>query len=542
MRTGSAFRVLATTLVVACFAAGVSGRAAVPSMSRDGHHAGGERESSMRSQGQRRLALVVGNDRYSGAMALQNARRDAKAIATELGAIGFTTTLVEDATRARLIRAIETLAAGVGPGDIVLFYYAGHGAQVRGINYLLPVDYAGRSEEGVELEGISATQVQTWLQRAQVSILVLDACRNNPYSGTRSAAGGLAPMEARGSLVAFATGAGQTASDNPGGAQGTFTGALLETLKVPGLPVRDIFFRVRQRVFEISRGQQFPAVYDGLIGDVILRPAATAESGASSAAPPLRPGPPAPSMAPGLTANSAGVPTWLVGDFRGTNLVTKANVELTVHADGTITGTVGVGGPRVTPVRYEWVGATGQIRDPSGAYVFDLERRDDGFRTSQVGSPSNTVDYQRVYLPPGSVAAAGARGYRPDATRVATPDELAALFAVIIDWKAAWETADDAAGRAYFPSWSAAALRAERAKAGAEKVSATVTCNSATVRRDQARVQCRASITTDFARQLLPTQGSRANIGQRPSSRTQAVAWVFTLFWNGSTWLIESHR
>jgi hypothetical protein len=511
----------------------------------------GARPNVAASGAGRRLALVVGNDRYSGPLALQNARRDAGAIAAELRAIGFQTTLVEDATRARLTGAIEALTSAITPRDIVLFYYAGHGAQIRGENYLIPIDYAGNSEERLALEGVSATQIQGWLARAQVSILVLDACRNNPYTGQRAAGGGLAPMEARGSLVAFATGAGQTAGDNPSGGQGTFTGALLETLQVPGLPIRDVFFRVRQRVYELTQGRQFPAIYDGLLGDVVLRPAASASGNAPAVAPP----PPGPAVErpsrppianrttppPGPVPSSA-VPSWLLGDFRGVNPITKVNTELTVHEDGSITGVAGGSSSRQTNVQYQWIPATQQIRDATGAYVFDVERSDDGFRTRQVGAPSNAVDYRRVYLPPIPPSLrADQRGLNlADRQRAATPDELAAMLAVVNEWAAAWATLDGPAGLALYPTWDVAAVRADRAKNGIETVVPTVTCTSATVRRDQARVPCRVSMQIEYKRQWLASRGSSLSIGQRPTSRTQVTSWIVMLFWNGSTWLIES--
>ncbi|HEY7473453.1 MAG TPA: caspase family protein [Vicinamibacterales bacterium] len=496
---------------------------------------------------ERRIALVIGNDRYAGPMALQNARRDAGAVAKELRDIGFQTTLLEDAPRSRFINALETLANTLTRNDVVLFYYAGHGAQIGGENYLVPVDYAGNSEQRLSLEGVSASQIQTWLARARVSILVLDACRNNPYTGQRSTSGGLAPMEARGSLVAFAAGAGQTASDNPGGAQGTFTGALLDVLRVPGLPVREVFFRVRQRVYEASNGRQFPAVYDSLLGDVVLRPdpAAPGTVPAPSAPGPSRPAPnrtgaPPPATPPSGPGGGAGpVPAWLVGDFRGVNTVSKASMELTVQSDGTITGFVNPGTGRATPVRYEWVAATQRIRDSTGAYVFAVERTDNGFRTRQVGSPSNSVDYQRVYLPPSS-GTPDARGLNRDTPRQVTPDERAAMLAVINEWKAAWERVDEAAGRNFYPSWNAAAVRQERASKGIDTVVVTLTCNNATVRRDQARVICAASMQVEYKRQLITTRGSQTSIGQKPPARAMRATWTFALFWNGSTWLIES--
>jgi hypothetical protein len=231
-------------------------------------------------------------------------------------------------------------------------------------------------------------------------------------------------------------------------------------------------------------------------------------------------------------------PDWLVGDFRGVNQVTGINTELTIRADGTITGLSGAATARATPISYQWVPATGQMRDPSGAYLYDVERTDLGFRTTQVGTTTNVVEYRRVYLPPGT---------RPDArgvvgeTRPALPDERAALLTVINEWKSAWERLDGSAGRIHYPTWDHAAVRAEREKNGIDAVAATIACQTATIRRDQARLTCRVSMRIDYKRQLLSTtRGGRMAVGQKPPSRTQNAAWRLVLFWNGSTWLIES--
>ncbi len=231
---------------------------------------------------ERRVALVVGNDSYAGA-ALSNGRNDAKSVAAALREVGFQVTLLEDATQATLNRAVADLGDSVGPSDVAFFYFAGHGVQIGGENYLIPVDYRGASPTAARLTTLAASDVQEALGKARVSILVLDACRNNPYSGQRAGGGGLAAMEARGSLVAFATGAGQTAADNAGQSNGLFTLELLRTLREPNLSARDVFYRTRQRVFDASKGRQFPAVYDGLLGEFVFRPGTTTAPVVSSA-------------------------------------------------------------------------------------------------------------------------------------------------------------------------------------------------------------------------------------------------------------------
>ncbi len=231
----------------------------------------GERTLSRPTQGsERRLALVVGNDSYRDAP-LRNAKNDARAIARALEEVGFTVTLLEDATRRSLATAVATFGNGLRPDDVALFYFAGHGVQVESENYLVPTDFQGGSANEIRLDGLRAAEVQQMLRPARVSLIILDACRNNPFSGARGGAGGLAAMEARGSLVAFATGAGQTAADNAGAGNGLFTQELLRVLREPNLSVRDAFYRVRQRVFDASKGSQFPAVYDGLLGDLVFR-------------------------------------------------------------------------------------------------------------------------------------------------------------------------------------------------------------------------------------------------------------------------------
>ncbi len=225
----------------------------------------------------RRIALVVGNDAYRQAP-LRNAVNDARAMSGILEDLGFDVERVENGTHQELSAAVTQVAERLRPADVVLFYFAGHGVQVEGENYLVPVDFQGNSESATRLGSLRVSDVQRELADAQVAMLVLDACRNNPFAGMRAVGGGLALMEARGTLIAFATGAGQTASDNPGGGQGLFTRELLAALQEPGLTVTEVFRRVRRGVYTASNGEQFPAVYDGLLGDVVLRPAAPAAS------------------------------------------------------------------------------------------------------------------------------------------------------------------------------------------------------------------------------------------------------------------------
>jgi formylglycine-generating enzyme required for sulfatase activity len=230
------------------------------------------RDLQLAPQASRRLALVIGNDTYAGSP-LINARNDARSMAQALRQLSFDVTVVEDGTRLSIGSAMLAFGRRLTDSDLGLVFYAGHGVQVEGVNYLIPVDFTGRSEDEVRLNGISSDEVTRTLQRARVGVLVLDACRDNPFSGQRSVGRGLAQLEARGLLVAFATGAGQTASDGAG-ANGVFTSELVQLLGTPGRGLRDTFFDVQRRVQVRTKGHQFPAVYSQLIDDVVLTPRA----------------------------------------------------------------------------------------------------------------------------------------------------------------------------------------------------------------------------------------------------------------------------
>ena len=232
----------------------------------------------------RRLALVVGNDAYVGQPVLQNAVNDARAVASALEDVGFAVTTVEDATRASLVEALDTFAGSLRSTDVALFYFAGHGVQVDQANYLIPTDYTGTSATSLRLNALSAAFVEEELRRARVAMLVFDACRNNPYRGFRTSGGGLAPMEPRGTLIAYAAGSGQVAADAaPGAANGLFTAKFVEALQAPGLGASELFRRVRREVYAASMEQQFPAVYDGLLADFVFRPAGVSAAAAQAA-------------------------------------------------------------------------------------------------------------------------------------------------------------------------------------------------------------------------------------------------------------------
>jgi len=254
-----------------------------------------------------RLALVIGNDSYESLPVLQKARNDAVAVAQTLEGMGFAVTLLTDAGRRDMTRGISNVAGQISPGDEVLFYFAGHGVEVAGRNYLLPAD-APAAKPGDEAfltaESVAADDVlYTFKERgAAVTVLILDACRDNPFprEGTRSAgsARGLAPIAApEGSFILFSAGAGQSALDSLGQGDGdpnsVFTRTLLPLLARDDLTLPEVARltrgEVEARAATVNHKQR-PAYYDELTGDYVLAPAslsrgAVALDGAEAAAP-----------------------------------------------------------------------------------------------------------------------------------------------------------------------------------------------------------------------------------------------------------------
>jgi len=237
---------------------------------------------------QPRLALVIGNTHYGGTHELKNPENDARAVATALKGLGFTATVLLDGGRGRMREEVHAFCDRIraaGPQAVALLYYSGHGMQVAGENYLIPVGFEipVRADDMGD-NALSAQKILDEVQgaNAQVSIAVLDACRDNPYATQRAFAGsrGLAKLEAEGLYIAFATASGKTAEDNPNGSNGMYTTELLHFLKTPGLSVDQVFKKTRAAVFAKTNHAQFPYVYDGLLNSetFILSEAPSAEA------------------------------------------------------------------------------------------------------------------------------------------------------------------------------------------------------------------------------------------------------------------------
>ena len=213
---------------------------------------------AMRSE--KRVALVIGNGAYRSAP-LRNPVNDARAMTKALRETGFEVLLVENQDFKGLKTAIIEFGDRLAAGGVGLFYYAGHGIQVRGKNYLIPTDAQIRSERFVEVEALDVTSVLTQMEEAKtrLNLVILDACRDNPFqSAWRSTARGLTPVDApAGTLLAYATAPGKLAADGEG-LNSLYTGELLKAMQVPGLKIEEVFKQVSQAVQQQTRGQQIP--------------------------------------------------------------------------------------------------------------------------------------------------------------------------------------------------------------------------------------------------------------------------------------------
>ncbi len=237
----------------------------------------------------KKVALVIGNGAYAEAP-LKNPANDARAVAATLRTQGFEVLLKENATKAQMNEIVADFGEKLAEGDTALFFFAGHGMQVQGRNYLLPTDARITSEQRVRLETLDVEAVldQMAAARARVSMVILDACRNNPFERRfRSVGGGLAQINApEGTLIAYATAPGKVAADGDG-ANGLYTQEFLKAMAQPGLKVEEVFKQVRVGVTRASNGAQVPWEASSLTGDFYFRagdaPVATA---AGTAAPP----------------------------------------------------------------------------------------------------------------------------------------------------------------------------------------------------------------------------------------------------------------
>jgi hypothetical protein len=251
--------------------------------------------SANAAQADKRVAFVVGNGAYKNVAALPNPAVDAKSMAKLLRNVGFDVVEGANLTRDKMTEKLLDFGKKAEGADVALFFYAGHGIAVNGTNYLLPVDADLKSEMDVKLGAainVDLTLEQT-MGDAKVKLVFLDACRDNPFAAkirsakaTRSVAvaSGLAEMKSgEGTLIAFATGPGQTALDGEVGTNSPFTRALMANIAAPGVEIQQAMTKVRAQVNEETGKNQLPWGHTNLIGTVYLNPAPVAPGSAVEA-------------------------------------------------------------------------------------------------------------------------------------------------------------------------------------------------------------------------------------------------------------------
>jgi uncharacterized caspase-like protein len=222
---------------------------------------------------EKKTALVIGNGEYKNGP-LKNAVNDALDMAATLSEKGFTVILKQNASRSDMRDAIREFSNEISQGGVGLFYYSGHGLQVDGVNYLVPIDANIEMKAEVAEECISASTVLRVMEYSnnRINVIILDACRNSPFrSFSRSDEKGITRMDPpkgakQGSIIAFATAPGDVASDGEG-RNGFYTAKLLKYINTPGLTLEEVFKKVRIEVSSESNGRQIPWENNSLTGD-----------------------------------------------------------------------------------------------------------------------------------------------------------------------------------------------------------------------------------------------------------------------------------
>jgi peptidoglycan hydrolase-like protein with peptidoglycan-binding domain len=231
------------------------------------------------ARAQKRVALVIGNGAYQNVAELPNPSKDAAAIADMFSKAGFDwVKMKQDLGNLEFKRALREFMDAAQDADIAVVYYAGHGIQLRDMNYMIPVDARLATEVDAEDEAVSLDRIVMAIEPAQrLRLVILDACRDNPFAKTmkrrvamRAVSRGLAKMEPTlgDTLIAYAAKAGSTAEDGDG-ANSPFAAALIKNLTVPGLDIRLAFGRVRDEVLKRTANKQEPFVYGSLGGEGI---------------------------------------------------------------------------------------------------------------------------------------------------------------------------------------------------------------------------------------------------------------------------------
>ena len=220
---------------------------------------------------EKRFALVIGNGAYAGSARLDNPVADSEAIAASLKRHGFQVYLERNLTRPQMIAAIQKFSMDASDADLSVLYFAGHGVQINGVNFLVPIDVSVADASRMGFDAVSLNTLIDTALPGKARLVFLDACRDNPWlkSGTRGLTRGLAPVSVTsGTLISYATKDGSVAFDGSG-KHSPYTQALLEHIDQPediGIVLR----RVRERVMKLTNGQQQPWEYGSLTGGALV--------------------------------------------------------------------------------------------------------------------------------------------------------------------------------------------------------------------------------------------------------------------------------
>ena len=227
------------------------------------------------SENEKRVALIIGNSGYKD-YPLNNPANDAKKMKETLEAAGFEVTVVLNSSQKNLKTAISNFGNKLSnqKNTVGLFYYAGHGIQANGKNYLVPVDAIINSEADYEINCVNLEVLNDYIERAsnQMNIIILDACRNNPFAkknrsfGTAGGSGLAAFNAPSGTMIAFATSPGKVAADGSAD-NGLYTQELIKAIKIPNIKIEDVFKRVRIQVKKLSQDEQIPWENSSITGD-----------------------------------------------------------------------------------------------------------------------------------------------------------------------------------------------------------------------------------------------------------------------------------
>jgi len=281
-----------------------------------------------------RVALVIGNGAYQKVPTLPNPPRDATDIGAALERLNFKVTRLSNASAAEMRKAIVDFGRTTDGSEMAVVFYAGHGMEAGGENWLIPTDAELRSDADVESEAVSLRSINLQVSKArQLGLVILDACRNNPFAAkmqrslrTRAVARGLAPTEPTDNvLVAYAARDGTTANDGDG-RNSPFTTALLRNIETPGLEISFLFRNVRDEVMTATKREQQPFVYGSLSKEAIyLKPPIVAQP-AAPAAPATASAPPV-TIAKTSTEQNAGKDRTTPPDEKKRNAFTEEDAK-----------------------------------------------------------------------------------------------------------------------------------------------------------------------------------------------------------------------